>query len=44
MEAKDIAYWERNQLVAALSRLFPSLVGVTAMEQLPRKQADHAAR
>lgn len=23
-KGKDLAYWERNQLVAALSRLFPS--------------------
>jgi len=26
-EAKDTAYWERNQLVAALSKLYPSWIG-----------------
>lgn len=27
MEAKDIAYWERNQLVAAFSKIFPAWLG-----------------
>lgn len=27
INAKDLAYWERNQLVAALSKIYPSWLG-----------------
>ena len=27
IKAKNVAYWERNQLVAALSKIFPAWIG-----------------